>query len=1075
MKNSLWCHLHQHTTYSTLDGLGSIDSIVQRHKELGFAYVAITDHGNVDGAIKFQRSCEKFGIKGIIGAELYITKDATIKDKSAKTYHVTVLVKNEIGWRNLLMMLSYANLIGFHHRPRIGMKTLLKHHDGLIIMSACFQTFIFADWGIDLLQHLLELKDYEDIYFEIMPHNYDQTKKTNEELLRISKKFDIPLVATNDNHYIFHEDNKAQEVLLAIQRNVKWNDPNRWRFSVTGLHIRSSEEMMASFKEQGVLSEDVYRMAMRKTLEVAAICKDFVIEKKTIRLPLVRNIAEEDEEATLRSLCIAGFVDKIGEFMPWEYEERFEYEFNILKSKNFIRYFLIVYDLVKWCRENDILVSSRGSVGCSLIAYMLSLTEIDPIKYGLPFSRFINEERIDYPDIDLDLADNKRDLVRDRLHELYGENNVAGISTFNRMKARGVVRDVSRVFDIPLKEVDLFCKSIDNSITDALEIYPDFYPEVIKYSLKLENGIKSLGRHAAGKVISNKDLRDGNHAHLVLKEGEIAVNWDGEDCEYQGLMKLDILGLNTLTVISEAIKLIRRNHNVDIDYFSIPLDDQAIYQSLSNGNFSGIFQMGWAVRNLIAEMGVSNIQEWSDAIALARPGPMDSGMAAEYIRCKHGGQWERKHPVYEEVLEKTYGQIVYQEEVMGIFHKVAGLPYSTADHIRKIIGKKRDPKEFEPFKKMFIQGCLKNNTLDYDEAEEFWHGLLKHARYSFNMAHSLSYAILGYKCLYLLHYYPVEFICATLSYGTDKTKEDMLNEARKLNIPIIPPKFGISHPKEWVIKNGKLYLPYVEIRGIGDKLAEEICVKKKITKRKGFFSTGETCVELKPNVRAILEKIGAFSDEEALPEGAEVYFDIDLGQYVGHDNIGIEEREPYPYNEELMSCCDCPLHKECDSPVAASSSGYNLMIIGEAPGKDESKEGEPFVGKAGQRLWKELRKYGYRRRYFHVSNVCKCWPSKSKNPTEVHIDACAKWLDDEIEWIKPSVILALGNASVYRFKGEMKGITRLSNSGIAEWNSRYNCWIIYCMHPSAVLRNPSNEPSFIKGINTFIEKIESLS
>jgi uracil-DNA glycosylase family 4 len=925
----------------------------------------------------------------------------------------------------------------------------------------------------------------------------------------------------------------------------------------------------------------------------------------------------KDEEKALRELCAKGFIEKVGEFMSSDYETRLDYEFQVLKDKKALRYFLLVWDLVKWCRENDILTGSRGSVGCSLIAYLTGITEIDPIKYHLPFSRFLNEERIDLPDIDLDFADNKRHLVTARLHELYGANNIAGISTFNRMKARGAVRDVARVFDVDLKEVDRFTKLIATSIDDALEFnegkqFAKKYPDIIRIAKQLEGQAKSLGRHAAGKIISSEDLTLGTRAYLSLREDELTVNWEGEDCEHQGLIKLDVLGLNTLTVIAETIRLIKKNHDKVVNFFKIPLNDSVIYQDLSNGRFGGVFQMGYSVRDLIEKMQVDNILEWSDAIALARPGPMDSGMTADYVKRKHGTKWKKKHKLYEEVLKNTYGLVTYQEDIMNVIHKVAGLPYATADRIRKVIGKKRDVKEFEPFKQSFIKGCLQQETLDQDEAEEFWEGLLKHAHYSFNHcltgdtvvwrsgkgryctdpkitlreiyqswnsdtdvghkyrwaglnilqldidgrirpgkmsnifyqgiqnvykittklgrqikatinhkfltdkgyltinniqelhnknievsivsmnpsrqkirkgrsvrgigttyqgfgfrkgeeniswidgksvyykillrqikesnitkcefcqkenltekhdieiahirtidffngdyskyhsrnnihilcnschkkfdyengtrkkrwskglstqldsvvsieyvgeedtydvemnteqhnfvanelishnSHALSYAILGYKTLWLLHYFPLEFICASLSYGTEKIKEDMLNEARKINVKIVAPKYTISQAREWTVKNNKLYAPYIAIKGIGDKLADEICTNNAVKKKKGFFASSEVC-DMKPKVKSILDTINAFdlkSDE--LPEGAEVYFDIDLNQYCSHDAITIEERDEFQLNVDLDSCRSCELHKECTKPVHPSPTSLsNVMILGEAPG-----------------------------------------------------------------------------------------------------------------------------------------------
>lgn len=358
MKNANFVHLHVHTSFSLLDGLGKIDQYVKKASELGFTHLAITDHGNINGAIKFQKACTQYGIKSLVGCELYITEDATVKSKD--NGHMLVLVKNEQGWQNLLKMLSYAHLTGFFYKPRISYDTILNHSEGLIITSACAHSWLFQSSGRKLLCNLLDKKSNEDLYFEVMPHDDSMTNEANSKFIRLSNKFDIPLIATNDCHYVNEEDADAHEVLLAIQRGAKWDDHNRWRFGVKTLHLQSADEMVSSFEKQDAIDSKVYLRAIRNTMEVALACEDFRIEEKKPRLPRVRGIKKEDEEAKLRELCTKGFIEKIGEFMPIEYETRLEYEISVLKSKGAIRYFLLVWDLVNWCRENDILCSSRG-------------------------------------------------------------------------------------------------------------------------------------------------------------------------------------------------------------------------------------------------------------------------------------------------------------------------------------------------------------------------------------------------------------------------------------------------------------------------------------------------------------------------------------------------------------------------------------------------------------------------------------------------------------------------------------------------------------------------------------------
>lgn len=457
-----FCHLHVHNEYSLLDGFGTAENYAAKAAELGFGYLALTNHGNVDGVLKFQNACLKYGIKPIIGCEFYLVQDLAIKNKGELRAHAIVLVKNDVGWTNMLKMLTVASTEGYYYRPRIDPKILLESLDGLVVMTACTASFLRIDWGMGLFEDLADAIP-EDLFLEIMPHQMKEQMELNKRCLELQKRYDIPLVATNDCHYIGREDEKSQEVLLAIQGRNKWKDPKRFRFTIGGLYLRSAEEMEKAFSEQNCIERSIYCKAMRSTMMVVKRCADFVVQPLSVQLPVVPNFEGIKDEDALRELCAKGYQEKIVAERKDSsvYRDRLEEEINSIIDLGFARYFLIVWELIDWCSRNDVMVGpGRGSVGGCLVAYLLGITMVDPIKYKLVFTRFISPARIDLPDIDMDFEDSKRHLVRKHLEDIYGEHHVAAVSTFSTMKGRGAVRDVSRVFDIPLVDVDKAAKAI---------------------------------------------------------------------------------------------------------------------------------------------------------------------------------------------------------------------------------------------------------------------------------------------------------------------------------------------------------------------------------------------------------------------------------------------------------------------------------------------------------------------------------------------------------------------------------------------------------------------------------------
>jgi len=1154
-----FAHLHNHNEFSYLDGFGSAQAYAKRAKELGYKYLGLTNHGNIDGLIRFQSACEKEGIIPIHGCESYLVPDELVKEKGEKRNHITLLIKNQTGWQNLCKMLSKANIEGFYYKPRIGYKTLLEHSEGLICLTGCANNFLLTPNGENFFRKLINAFE-EDLFLEVMPHNLQDQIELNNLCLKLSEKYNIPTVATNDCHYILKDQAKIQEVLLAIQSKAKWNDSNRWKFNIQGLHLRSIEEIQEAFICQGVLSDEEINDSLNCTIDICETCKDFRIEKQNINLPVVPGFEGNPGEITWE---IA--ENKLLEIsQDWDtnkinfYFERLREEWKLIEEKKFHRYFLIVHELILWCKENNIMTGpGRGSVGGSLLAYLLSITCVDPIQYNLLFSRFIAEDRIDLPDIDQDFEDQKRHLVREHLEALYGKENISSLSTFLSLKGRGIIRDVCRVFDIPLSEVDEFAKSIDDSEIDENDkILPEAfktetgkyfynkYPEQCDIAIALEGTKKTVGQHAAALIISNEDLRNGNKGNLAIRSGELVSNWDMQDSEYIGLMKLDVLGLNTLSILNETKRLIQNNEEkifvyhpgsdcycivekdaftnpiddldmIDLDFEKIPLNDQKVFDYIREGNTVGMFQLStWSMKNLIKQFNsLKNIEELSDIVALVRPGPYQSGMTAQYIDRKNNKtQWEKLHKKYENIVKDTFGIIIYQEQIMEVINKVAGLPYATADKIRKVISKIRGAKGFKPYEESFVKGCLEQKTFNEKQAREFWAVLQEHARYSFNKSHSVEYAILSYWTAWCKFYFPYEFICSCLTYGSEAKKEEIIEEAYRLGLTIVPPRIGISDPVKWQIKDQKLYVPFIEIKGIGEKTAykcgdiskpqtqEPKSNKKTAPKLSGFFKPKNVDEEnivpanKKGKTEKILFEIGAYGNK---PSGdIQSYFSFRIGNGVTNNNQklialvknkdeeGILELKVKPVTKEpiiqensfvakkgLTRCHDCELREQCDKPVPASAGIFNIAIVGDAPGKKDNDKGVGFVGRSGDLVWTELGRYDLVRDNFHITNCCHCFPYKTKTPTQKEIETCTeKWLFSELQEIGCRLILAFGNSCITAFTGKKGGIASLN--GKTEWNEKVGAWICWCIHPSSVLRDPAKMPEFKKGIANFVSKIE---
>jgi len=1113
-----FCHLHVHNEYSILDGFGKAQQYAARLAQLGHKFCALTNHGNVNGAIQWQKALSEVGITPIFGCELYIVQDAAVKQKGDVRKHITALVENEEGWRNLLKMLSYANIEGFYYRPRVDVKTFEGHMGGLVFLSGCADSLLLTSWGLDVVSKLYHNKQ---IYFEVMPFCTEQQKTINK--FCIDNCDNDMLVATNDVHYIMKEDAEVHDVMLAIQTKDKMSSKSRWTFGDGELYLKSDYEMMKGFKEQGVLNRAQYLNAIQQTVQIAERCKQFKILRVPVTLPRIPQVDEgRDEFAFLRNIVYPKLnilLKKIPEDKKWEYGERLEEELEAIKKAGFTRYFLIVWELIQWCNNEGIMVGpGRGSAGGSLVVYLLGITQVDPIKHGLLFFRFISPDRIDLPDIDLDFEDTKRELVRKHLIDLYGEHNVAYISTVQEMHGRSAIRDVGRVFDLPAKDVDEFAKSIDKGLTDSTNTeaaaqFATDHPTPYKIALRLEGQLRSSGTHAAACVVSNEDLTLGNKGVLLnAKNNELAINWDKDDAEFMGLMKLDLLGLKELSVLNRARKLIIEKESKTFEYTDIPLDIPYVLHEFAQGNTVGCFQFGSdGIRKLCRDVGVSNFEDIVAINALYRPGTMRSGMFRQYVDGKHGVAIPKIHPKFDEITKSTFGVVVYQEQLMNVTHYVAGLDWATTDKLRKVVAKSKGAAEFNKFKDMFVAGCYKTSGIDENTAANYFDKLAAFAGYGFNRSHSVQYSIIAYWGMWLKVTHPAEFIAASLTFGSDSKTGVLVDEAIRLGLKLKLPKYGVSDSFNWVAKDNYLYCPFIEVKGIGTSGAQKIkdsTIESKKPKR--FFTSGTVDLQkvLGAKMFDLLVKIGAFTDYEATvadlenikdlfdfkfssgstPEKAIVRLfegaddktqtkllaelpDITNGEFGGL-KFKLGKRAVYQ-NKELINCTACVLRKGCNAPVLPSKGLYNVMLLGESPWKDEDREGKGFVGKTGKEiLWPALQKHNLQRNMFHVTNTVKCAPFAQKLDSKVALP-CQKWLTEEIQQLKPCLIMAFGKISLSFFEGEEGSM--LHWNGRTKWYDKWNCWVVFCIHPSYVIYKGGKSQDFDDAIQKFVDLMKTLT
>ena len=837
-------HLHFHSEYSLLDGLAKIDEILDYAKELGMDSIALTDHGNLYGAVEFYEKAKKRGIKSIIGAEMYLALEKMTQQRpniDNKRYHLVLLVKNEEGYKNLVKLVTASHLEGFYYRPRIDEELLFKHSSGLICLSGCIlgkiPQLILAKKIEEAKKTALkyqEVFEKENFYLEIQDHpNIPEQKKVNETLIKISKELKIPLVATNDCHYLKKEDADIQDILMLINTGAKPDDPERLTMKMDDFSMRSPKEMIDSFKD---IPE-----AIENTQKIVNIC-DFKFKLGKIKLPYFDIPNGKSPDEYLRELCYQGLESHKSRIKDQkEAIDRLEYELSVIKQTGFASYFLIVQDFVNWAKQNRIVVGpGRGSAGGSLVAYLLDITEVNPLKYNLLFERFISPDRISPPDIDLDFTDRRRDEVIDYLRQKYGRARVAQIITFGRMAARAVVRDVGRALKYPYSYCDKIAKLIPfgstldetlKKVSEFREIYEtDFKArKLIDFAKRLEGVARHASTHACGIVISPEPLEDlVPLQYSPQSENIIITQYEMHAIEDLGLLKIDLLGLKNLTIIEDTISRIYAISGKKIDIENIPLNDRAVYKLLQQSQTTGVFQLeSEGFKRYLKQLKPTEFEDIVAMVALYRPGPIQ--FIDDYIAGKHKKRRvEYLHPKLKPILESTYGICIFQEQLMQIARDLAGFTLSEADVLRKAVGKKIKSLLISQ-KEKFIQGMLKNQ-IRKEIAQKIWDWILPFARYGFVKSHATAYAMIAYQTAYLKTHYPVEFMSALLTSEKSNVERIavLISECEKMGIKVLPPDINESFRNFSVVpKEKKIRFGLLAIKNVGHNVVEAIISERK--------------------------------------------------------------------------------------------------------------------------------------------------------------------------------------------------------------------------------------------------------
>ena len=945
---SQFVHLHLHTDYSMLDGACDVEQLVHRVKELGMPAVAMTDHGNIFGAVHFVNAANKAGVKPIVGCELYVCKkeDHVIErtPPEGDTYnHLLVLAENEIGYRNLVKITSEASLRGFYYKPRVSKKFLAEHSQGLIGLSGCLKG--------EVAEYLMEEKyeaarhaaaTYRDIfgkenfYLEIQDQGLEMEHRIRPQLFQLEKDLGVSMVATNDSHYLCEDDAHAQDVMLCIQTGKSIQDTNRMKFQGSGFYVKSHEEMYRVFKDSPEVLTRTLDIAERCSMRLEKVSNPFPHFDVPDGYTLDSYFEEVTRKGFARRLETLRTLEDQGRLKHslTEYEQRLKQELSIIQQMRFSGYFLIVWDFIRYAREHDIPVGpGRGSAAGSLVSYSMGITDLDPLQHELLFERFLNPERVSMPDIDIDFCMNRRGEVIDYVTAKYGRENVAQIITFGTMAAKAAIKDVGRAMDMPYSDVDRIAKMVPNQLNIKLEHAIKDSPalqqayetdaqvkELLDTAKKLEGMVRNAGVHAAGVVISPRPLIELVPLHKT-KNDEIVTAFDMVAIEKMGLLKMDFLGLTTLTILDDAVKLIATTRGDRITLEGIPLEDNETYQKVFHrGLTSGVFQFeSHGMRDVLRRYQPNSIEDLTALNALYRPGPIQGGMIDDFIDRKHGRKKiEYELPELQEILQETLGVIVYQEQVMQIAHRLAGYSLGEADLLRRAMGKKI-AEEMAAQRERFVSGATQRGYPPR-KIEKIFDLMAQFAGYGFNKSHSAAYALLAYHTAYLKTRYPVEFMAALLTSVTGSTDDVVkyINECREMGIAVEAPDINVSDAN-FTPHGSAIRFGLAAVKNVGHNAIESIIAAR--TKLGRFSSIYEFCekVDLRLLNKRVLEsliKSGAMDSlgrrgqlmavlDKAIEGAQKTQRDAESGQ---HGLFGVFQEETRTHDDKLPDTPDWDEH-----------------------------------------------------------------------------------------------------------------------------------------------------------------------
>jgi DNA polymerase III subunit alpha len=880
MALSEFVHLHVHTAYSLLDGAIRLNDLVRRVQELEMPAVAITDHGTLFGVLEFYEKVRKAGIKPLLGCELYVAPGSRYDRKGkGDHHHLVVLAMDQVGYRNLVRLVTQAHLEGFYYKPRVDKELLQELNGGLIALSSCLHgevaQHLLAD---DLKSAEAAARQYTEIfpdrfYLEAQANDLPEQAKVNEALLEWAPRWGLPLVATNDCHYLQPEDARAHDVLLCIQTGKTVNTSGRMKFQTDQLYFKSPEEMARAFPHPELLA---------RTREIADRC-EVTLDLGTYHFPVFPEAAGESTENLLIRKAKEGLTQRLPALTASprseaEYWQRLDYELEALSKMGFAGYFLVVADIVNYARKKHIPVGpGRGSAAGSLVAYSLGITDLDPLSYGLIFERFLNPERQSPPDIDMDFCFERRGEIIHYVAKTYGWENVAQITTFGSMKTRQVIRDVGRALEVPYAEVDKIAKLVPEqlkmTVARALEQEPrlrefrDTTPmvkEILTVAQALEGLPRHASTHAAGLVIADRPLVDYLPLYKGAK-GELVTQFDMKGVERVGLVKFDFLGLRTLTVIEQAVRFIRQSHDSTFDIHTIPLNDPETFALLQVGNTAGVFQLeSDGIRALMVRLKPTTFEDIIALVALYRPGPMESGMLEDFVRRKHGEEpVSFLLPELEPILLETYGVILYQEQVMQIASEISGFSLAEADILRRAMGKKI-PEVMAAQRERFVSGAV-DRGVPQDKAQSLFSLIEKFAGYGFNKSHSAAYALIAYQTAYLKAHYPLEFLAALLNSEINQTTSlaKHIMEAREQGLALLPPDINLSR-REFSVEDGRVRYGLAGVKNVGSGAIQELLEARKNGRFENFSDFLERANLSRVNRKVIeaLIQAGAFDTLE---------------------------------------------------------------------------------------------------------------------------------------------------------------------------------------------------------------------